>query len=82
MERTAYVSPIDGATLVLAEPTSIRMTGWVQACTSADGCVEVASVGDRLFVRSSHNPDRVLDLDRDEWGPFLKAVKAGALDGV
>lgn len=44
-------------------------------------CVEVATVGEAVLVRSSANPVRVsIALSRGQWQEFTGRVKVGALD--
>lgn len=57
------------------------MPEWLTTpCGNGPACVQVLKAEDRVFLRSSVNRDRVLDLDVEEWGPFLEWVKSGALD--
>ena len=44
-------------------------------------CVEVASVGDAVLVRSSADPHgALLSLSRAEWREFLAGAKDGSFD--
>ena len=53
---------------------------WHRACESG-ACVEVATAGDTVMVRSSADPTGTpVTLSRDEWQEFLAGVKAGAFD--
>jgi hypothetical protein len=46
--------------------------------SSSDGhCVEVAFEGDRTFVRDSKSAiEARLEIDREEWGLFIKQLKS------
>jgi hypothetical protein len=53
----------------------------VTPCDSGH-CVEVAGEDARLFLRSTMNPERWLDLDREEWVQFRDAIKDGMFDEI
>ena len=44
----------------------------------ADGCVEIAEVGTRIWVRSSKNPAKVLEFTEDEWRAFHAGMLAAS----
>jgi Domain of unknown function (DUF397) len=51
-----------------------------RACESG-ACVEVATTGDTVMVRSSADPSGIhVTLSRDEWQEFLAGAKEGAFD--
>jgi len=51
-----------------------------RSCESG-ACVEIATTGDAVMVRSSANPeDTPITLSRPEWQEFLLGVKEGAFD--
>jgi hypothetical protein len=43
-------------------------------------CVEVATAGDEVLVRSSLSPASRITLTRDEWREFLAGAKDGLFD--
>jgi hypothetical protein len=55
---------------------------WQRVTTCEGGaCVEVATTGDAIMIRSSRNPDvPPVTLARDEWMEFLAEAKRGTLD--
>ena len=51
---------------------------WRRARTCESGtCAEVRRNGDRIELRSSLAPERVIALTEDEWQVFVRAVAAG-----
>jgi uncharacterized protein DUF397 len=52
-----------------------------QVCESG-ACIEVASHGEAVMVRSSRNRDVVLAMSRDEWQAFRADLKADFFDEV
>lgn len=63
---------------------SVDPTAWRKSSRSyADGCFEVASLGDAVAVRDSTNPNAAtLIMNRKEWTAFLDGVKAGDFNDV
>jgi hypothetical protein len=56
---------------------------WYRARCDGGACVEVATTGDTVLVRSSASPGEVpTELSRAEWEAFLAGMKEGAFDGV
>lgn len=55
---------------------------WRKSSASLDsGCVEVACVGEGVFVRHSRSPDGPkLCFSRREWKAFLVGVRRGEFD--
>jgi hypothetical protein len=43
-------------------------------------CVEVATVGEVVMMRSSADPDIAFTVSRDEWRDFLAGAKDGLFD--
>ena len=52
-----------------------------RAC-DAGNCVEVATSGDEVLLRSSLSPQVVLTVSRGEWREFLGGAKDGLFDNV
>jgi uncharacterized protein DUF397 len=52
-----------------------------RACESG-ACAEIRRNGDRIELRSSLAPERVIELTDDEWRVFRRGVEAGDFDGV
>jgi hypothetical protein len=50
--------------------------------TPCGECVEVASEGERVFLRTTVVQERWLDMDRGEWDRFVDAVKRGVFDKI
>lgn len=50
-------------------------------CESGE-CVEVASLGDSIRIRSSANREALLTMSRAEWSEFLSEVKDGLFDDI
>lgn len=49
----------------------------------ADGCLEVAALGDAVAWRDSTNPHAAtLVMNRTEWAAFLAGAKAGDFDNL
>lgn len=57
---------------------------WVRVPCDTSACVEVASEGERVFMRVTELParDKWLDFDRSEWVNFLDAAKVGVFDHI
>jgi len=56
---------------------------WHRGRCDSGACVEVATIGNAVVVRSSVDPDGApVTLTRDEWQGFLAAVKEGFFDRV
>lgn len=53
---------------------------WRRARCDTSACVEVATTGPHVFLRSSLAPDGVLRVSREEWERFATGVKAGEFD--
>ena len=56
---------------------------WRKSSRSPDGppgCLECASVGDRVGVRDSHDPAVMLVFARRAWSDFVAGVKRGEFD--
>jgi hypothetical protein len=54
---------------------------WRRSTKCASGnCVEVASVGDQVWVRDSKDPQVVQIYSRVEWDAFKAGVKSGEFD--
>ena len=43
-------------------------------------CVEVATAGEEVLVRTTVSPDAPIRLTRDEWAAFLASAKEGHFD--
>jgi hypothetical protein len=50
--------------------------------SESGSCIEVATVGDVVLIRSSLNRDTSVAMTRDEWQGFLIAVKDGDFDSI
>lgn len=60
-----------------------EMGTWRRARACESGCcAEVRRIGDRIELRSSLAPERVIELTDDEWRIFRRGVGAGDFDGV
>ena len=53
---------------------------WLRARCDTSACVEVATTGPHVYLRSSLAPDGVLRVSREEWERFATGVKAGDFD--
>jgi Domain of unknown function (DUF397) len=49
-------------------------------CNASTACVEVATDGERISIRSSSEPGRVLHYTRAEFAAFVDAAKGGEFD--
>ncbi len=56
---------------------------WCKAsfCFSGE-CVEIAQRDGAILMRSTRQPDRVLELTREEWLIFAKGLSAGEFDHI
>jgi hypothetical protein len=52
-----------------------------RAC-EAGACAEIRRNGDRIELRSSLAPERVVELTDDEWRIFQRGVGAGDFEGI
>jgi hypothetical protein len=61
---------------------STKSLVWRRSRRCASGaCVEVATDGDRYFVRDSKKPEAVaLEFTRAEWAAFVAGVQEGDFD--
>jgi hypothetical protein len=50
-------------------------------CQSGE-CAEVLADEAVILVRSSRNPDLVVELTLEEWGAFADGIRAGEFDGM
>lgn len=56
---------------------------WRRAPCESGACVEIATLGDTVMMRSSANPgDTPLTMSRDEWREFLAGAKDGIFDDL
>lgn len=56
---------------------------WHRCKCDGGACVEVATTGNAVMLRSSADPDGTpVTLSRDEWQAFLASVKEGTFDSV
>jgi hypothetical protein len=56
---------------------------WRRARTCEAGtCAEVRRNGDRIELRSSLAPERVIALTEDEWQVFVRAVASGDFEAI
>ncbi len=53
---------------------------WRRGRCDGGACVEVATVGEVVMVRSSADPDTAFTVSRDEWCDFLAGAKDGLFD--
>jgi hypothetical protein len=56
---------------------------WRRALACEAGtCAEVRRIGDRIELRSSLAPERVIALTEDEWRIFLRGAAAGDFEPI
>jgi hypothetical protein len=55
---------------------------WQRVSCEGGACLEFAASDEAVLVRSSTNPDTVVQMSRDEWRQFLVSAKGGLLDSL
>ena len=68
----------------IASPSNSTAANWQRSMRcSNNGCVEIARIDGDIALRDSKRPDGpVLAFDREEFGIFVNAVKAGEFDDL
>ena len=57
---------------------SSKSGNWVKSSTcESSACLEVNVGQDTVGMRDSTKPDKVLEVDRSYWIPFVKGLRAG-----
>jgi Domain of unknown function (DUF397) len=55
-----------------------RAVEWFRSKSCSDSaCVEIASSGDDVLIRSSNHPEEVVRCTPSEWRAFIAGVEAG-----
>lgn len=46
----------------------------------SEGCIEVAAVGDEVWIRNSKIPSKVTIASREDWETFAAGIAGGGFD--
>jgi len=52
---------------------------WI-SCGPAIGCVEVAKLKNRIFIRDAARPKEIVEVTKQNWQVFVRDVKEGRFD--
>jgi hypothetical protein len=71
--------------ITLWSAMSDRLTGepvWQAGFCEGGACIEAASLGEEVMMRSTSDPDSTFRMSREEWVNFLAAAKGGRFDDL